>query len=48
MVLYKTSGEHDHTGDPVNVEVRKFLDKVKTDAKTTRESPHCLIFNASS
>lgn len=42
------SGEHNHTGDPINVEVRQFLERVKTDAKTTRDSPHYIILNVTS
>ena len=43
-----TSGEHNHAANSTNVEVRRFLDKVKTDAKSTRDSPHYTMSNASS
>lgn len=42
------SGEHNHTGDPINVEVRQFLERVKTNAKTARDLPHYIIFNVTS
>ena len=46
--ITSTSGKHNHPGNSINVEVRKFLDKVKTEAKTTRDSPHYIMSNASS
>ena len=45
--ISSTSGEHNHSGNSTYVEVRKFLDKVKTDARTTRDSPHFIMSNAS-
>ena len=46
--ISSVSGEHNHSGNPTNVEVRKFLDKVKSDARTTRDSPHYIVSNAAS
>ena len=36
--ISSSSSEPNHERNAINVEVRKFLDKVKTDAKTTRVS----------
>lgn len=42
------SKEHNHSADPADIEVRKFMEKVKDDAKHTRDSPHYIISTAAS
>lgn len=46
--VISVSGEHNHAGNPVNVEVRRFMEKIKNDSKETRDSPQYVILNAAS
>ena len=46
--VIKVPGEHNHSGDAVNVEVRSFMNRVKSDAKQARDSPQYVISSAAS
>ncbi|XP_029645758.1 uncharacterized protein LOC115219713 [Octopus sinensis] len=46
--VISVSGEHNHAGNPVNVEVRRFMEKIKNDSKETHDSPQYVILNAAS
>ena len=46
--VIKVPREHNHSGDAVNAEVRSFMNRVKSNAKETRDSPQYVVSTAAS